>query len=382
MQRTKQLLFIFFTSLVLFGCVEKYYPKQIYENENNYVVSGKVTGTGGYHVIRVSKTSSLTAPSNKPVYGCNVAIIDSDNNTFVSEHSTSMGEYYVHIEQEYLVVGKAYKVKITTPEGAILESVFDTLKPCPEIKNLYYERLDKPTSSPLVWERGIQFKVDLEANNTYDRFFHWEMEETYEYHSAFPLAYYYDGEIHDTLPVDYSMYYCWQTLPIKDFFPLSTKNFNENKFIGFNLHFVNNQTQRLMYMYSILIHQAAIGEDYYNYLEALRKNSTDQEGLFGSQPIAIKGNLQSTNQPNLKVLGFFSAENIKTRRFFFTNAMEVPFETSESCIPYVPLNGYGHPNDYPIYLAKGEDGVIGLVAKSCIDCRVLGGTTVKPSFLP
>jgi hypothetical protein len=133
-----------------------------------------------------------------------------------------------------------------------------------------------------------------------------------------------------------------------------------------------------------LLFQSAINEGYFNFLDDLRRNSTDQEGLFGAQPIGVRGNLHSTNKPETNVLGYFSAENVQSRRFFFRNVMDVPFEIPVTCIPYMPLNGFAsfHPNDYPIYMAIGQDGSLGVVGKSCVDCRKLGGSTQKPSYWP
>jgi hypothetical protein len=236
----------------------------------------------------------------------------------------------------------------------------------------------------MIIERGVQFKVDLEADDSYGRFYNWEMEVTYEYRSAYPITHIYAGEGIEILKPDYSLYYCWQDEQIKDFFPLSTKALNENSFVGHNLHFVNNRTQRLLYQYSVLLYQSAISEAYFNFLDQLRRNSSDQEGLFGTQPITVVGNLTSTSHPETRVLGFFSVESFKSQRFFFSNVMDVPFEIPTRCIPYMPLNGFGafHPSEYPIYLEYDSDGVLGIISKSCIDCRKLGGVTTRPIYWP
>ncbi len=384
MRQTSIIILILITLFGISGCIEKYFPSDILENEDNYVVSGRVTNTQEYHLIKISKTSSLSIPRYRPVIGCEVKIIDTENNTFISDFNTNKGEYFVRIDQEFLEIGKAFKVVIRTPEGMEIESSFDTLRPAPDIKNLYVQRVDKPTTDPNIMERGVQFKVDIEADNNFDRFFNWEMDVTYEYRSTYPLTHYYDGEIVELLKPDYSMYYCWKTEQIKDFFPLSTKSLNENHFTGHNLHFVNNRTQRLLYQYSVLLHQSAISEAYFNFLDQLRRNSSDQEGLFGTQPITVIGNLTSTSHPETKVLGFFSVESFKSQRFFFSNVMDVPFEIPTGCIPYMPLNGFGafHPSQYPIYLAYDMDGALGIVTKSCVDCRILGGVTTRPIYWP
>ena len=379
--------FISVITIILFGfsgCIESYLPKDILESEESYVVWGKVSNNKDYHIVKVSKTTSLEYPRNNAVTNCQVSIIDSEGNIYTSDYTSLEGEYYVRIEPEQMVVGKAFKVLVTTPDGIDIESEFDTLRACPEISNLYVEREDRPTSNPFDTERGVQFKVDVDADDTYGRYFNWEMEVTYEYHSAYPLTHYYDGEINELFQQDYSMYYCWKTEEVKNFFPLTTRGLTQNSFVGHDLHFVNNRTQRLLYQYSVLLFQSAISEGYFKFLDQLSKNSTNQEGLFGTQPITVQGNIYSTNYPERKILGFFSAENVTSKRFFFSNVMDVPFEIPLTCVPYMPLNGLGsyHPAEYPIYLANDGEGHLGVVAKSCIDCRILGGTTQRPSYWP
>lgn len=384
MRQIRFLILAFIIITAAYSCIENYLPKDILENEGNYVIWGRVTNNKEYHLVKVTKTSSIEYPRNIAVTGCQVSIEDSDNNVFHSNIATIDGDYFIKIEPEYLTAGKAFRIILTTPDGIQIESAFDTLRTCPEIKDFYTQRVDKPTFNPLDTERGVQFKVDLEANDSFGRFYNWELEVTYEYRSTYPITHYYDGEINELLKPDYSLYYCWQTETIKDFFPLSTRGFSENKFLGHNLHFVNNRSQRLKYVYSVLLFQSAISEGYFNFLDQIKRNSSDQEGLFGTQPIGVQGNLYSTSDPEIKVLGFFSAESIVSQRFFFQNVMDVPFEIPFTCTPYMPLNGFAAfpPEDYPLYLAIDPDGALGIVSKSCVDCRILGGTTQKPSYWP
>lgn len=375
MRQISIIVFIFIALWGLSSCIEKYFPSDILEKEDNYVVSGRITNAQEYHLIKISKTSPITLPQNRPALDCEVKVIDSENNVFISDSSTRDGGYYVRVEQEFLEIGKAFKIVIRTPEGMDIESSFDTLRLVPDIKNLYVQRLDKPTTDPKIIERGVQFKVDLEADDNFGRFFNWEMEVTYEYRSAYPITHTYDGNINQ-LPIDYSLYYCWKTEQIKDFFPLSTKALNDNSFVGHNLHFVNNRTQKLVHQYSVLLYQSAISEAYFNFLDQVKRNSSDQEGLFGTQPITVVGNLTSTSHPETRVLGFFSVESFKSHRFFFSNVMDVPFEIPPSCIPYMPLRGFSafdDPSQYPIYLTYDKDGLLGVIARSCIDCRMQGG---------
>lgn len=383
MQQTRSIL-ILLLAFTLSGCIESYFPKEIDETIDTYVVSGQVTSTPGYHSVRVSKASSISNPKYIPVSNCIVEVIDTENNVFTCDSTGENGEYLVWIGGEHLSVGKGFKVNVYTPEGVEIESEFDYLKPCPEISNVYYERVDIPTTDPLYFEKGIQFKVDLLADDSYDRFFRWEVEETFEYHASYPITCYYAGSLF-VLPIaDYSLFYCWATNPILNIYTLSTKGLTENKFLGYKLHFVGNHTQRLMYIYSIKITQHALSESFFNYLEQLRVNSSDQGGLFDTQPISIIGNLTSTNYPKLKVLGFFGASSVRTKRLFFSNIENLDFDDlydrcSLTIVDY-RLDLY-EPEEYPVYLVI-ENNALWWANKGCFDCTEAGGSTEKPTFLP
>lgn len=382
MRQTKYIILLL-AIIGISGCIEDYYPKNIFDHNESYVIFGKVTDASDYHMVQVSRASSLTLPKRNPVVSCVVIITDNNNNVFVSDSTTNDGRYFVNIDRNLVTLGKSFKVEVRTPDGVVIESAFDTLRPCPDLQDVYFERVDKPTADPNSTERGVQFKVDFEADEMFGKFFRWEIEETFEYRSTYPISFYYDGKVNEVFPEDYSLYYCWQTKTISEFFPLSTKHLTESRFDGFKLHFVNNRSQRLMYLYSILVHQSAIGEDHYNYLEQINLNSKNQEGLFGTQPISIEGNLHSTSHPERRIHGYFSVEGTKSRRFFFKNTMEVPFEITSNCTPVELLSGYRYfkPSDYPVYLID-ESGVKKWVYDFCVDCRELGGTTTIPDYWP
>ncbi|MDY0302631.1 MAG: DUF4249 family protein [Candidatus Moranbacteria bacterium] len=375
--------FALIVSFCLGGCIENYNPKDIVDYPNNYVVYGRVTDDSDYHLIQVSQTSSLNDPQLHPVLSCEVIIVDSNNNIFTTDSTTRSGEYYVKINRSLISPGNAYKVEVHTPSGVIIESAFDTLRPCPDIQDINYKRVDKPTHNPDSPERGVQFTIDVIANNSYGRFYRWELEETFEYTADYPITFYYNGTVNTVLPEDFSLYYCWQTKPISDFFQLSTKHLANNTYHDFDLHFVNNRSQRLLHLYSILIYQSSIGEDQFNFLEQIRLNSQNQEGLFSTQPTGVVGNLTSPSHPDFIVHGFFSAEGRKSRRFFFKNTMDVPFQVYSNCNLMDLENGYNafKPRDYPVYLVNDE-GVMKWVYDFCVDCRELGGTTEAPDYWP
>lgn len=383
MRQIKISLLLIGTIFSVTGCIEDYYPQSIYTQIDEYVVSGKVTSDEDYHTVRVSKTSSIVAPKKRPINGCKVSIVDSENNIYLTEYTNTDGEYFIPIDRNLITPGQAFKVQVLTLDGVFIESAYDTLRACPDVQDVYYERLDKPTNNSPILERGIQFKIDLKTDETHGKYFNWEIEETYEYTATYPLTFYYDGRVNEVFPESSSLYYCWATNTVQGIYPLSIQNLSENRLTGYKLHFVNNRTQKLMYLYSILVHQSAIGKDYYDYLNQIQTNSYNQGGLFATQPLTISGNLSSPSHPDKKIHGYFSVEGVKSRRFFFKKIMDIPFDVPNNCTPMELIQGFKvfKPSDYPVFLID-EGGEKKWVYDSCVDCRASGGTIKKPSFWP
>jgi hypothetical protein len=231
----------------------------------------------------------------------------------------------------------------------------------------------------------MQFYTDLDAIGNYSRFYKWEVEETWEYHAAHPLEYYYDGETHKVIPPDYSKNVCYATVPVKNVFTVSTKNLSQNAFYQYPLHVVDGHTSRLKILYSFLIRQLAISEGAYNYWEQMRINSNQDGGLYEKQPFAIKGNLKNVTSPDRDVLGYFYAAPEQTRRYFYKDVEGVKLDFPVFCNEDPPGRmGWREfsPSQYPIYFYYNASGFFRILSDDCIDCRRVGGVLEKPDFWP
>jgi hypothetical protein len=345
------------------------------------VISGQVVKGEDVQFINVSVTSPISEPEYIPVTGCQVTISDNNGNNFEAADQFD-GNYTFHIPESNLSTGTSFMVTVITPDGINIASDFDTLNECPEIDTVYYSLDEVPTTDPEIFKNGLQFYVDLNAENTSSHNFRWEAVETWEYHSSWPIEWYYDGSVHHVYPPDYSRMVCWRTEMVKNIFTLSTENLEQNLYKSFPLHFVDNfSTPRLVYGYSLLIRQFALSNAAYSYWEKLRINSSDQGGLYDKQPLAIKGNLRNVTNPDQDVLGFFGATSMKSKRIFVSN---VATEYVMDCSP-IPLRGFYEitPRDYPAYLYGDEYGYsLAMLIPECVDCLILKGTNVKPEFWP
>jgi hypothetical protein len=368
----------------LIGCIKAYDPVIDASAANKYVVSGRITGTEGWQDVEVSLSSPVESSEYIPVSGCTGRILDDKGNNFPLTESGA-GRYRAWMRQIDLMPGTSYRVQISTPDGEELESGFDQLLKCPPIDSVYYLINDMPTPDPGMNHKVMQFYVDVNAAGDYSQYYKWEIEETWEYHAAHPAQYYYDGTLHEIIPPDYTNNVCWVTVPVRNVFTVSTKNLAQNSYKKYPLQYVDGQSARLAFGYSILVSQYALSEGAYNYWEKLRVNSNEQGGLYEKQPVAIKGNVLNLSNPEKDVLGYFYAVSVSSRRYFYHDVEGIELDYYNGCSEE-PLGKFGwkeiFPWEYPVYYYFNEHGFLLLLGIECVDCRRSGGTIVKPDFWP
>ncbi len=385
--RQNSLIFgIVVLAFLITSCVKHYEPVIKSNDAVKYVVSGQVNMGDAVQHINISKTSPISKPGYLSVAGCQVNVVDDKGNSY-SASDVGGGDYDLSIPESALVHGASFKVDIVTPDGVNIVSDFDYVNECPEVDSVYFVVKELPTTKPSVTIKGIQFYIDLNATQTASHFFRWEGIETWEYHSTWPIEWYYDGAVHHVYPPDYSKFVCWRTQSVKNIFTLSTEKLSSNEYHFLPLHYVDNATSaRLVYGYSLLIRQLALSESAYSYWEKLRINSNEQGGLYEKQPLAIRGNLHNVTHPEQDVLGFFGVSEVKSKRIFVSNVAGLPIDYNPNCTPGEGMRGGFKeidPADYPAYLdGDHEHFFMKLLSVECVDCLSLGGTTVKPSFWP
>lgn len=347
MIRNKNIFIVVILLSVFSSCIGFFHPNLGNEATAKFVVDGQITDKEGFQTVLVSMTSTTEKPNYNPLSYCKVTIIDNQGNVFNLKESPSIkGSYSAWIGKAYLKPGNSYHVKVVTASGIEIVSDFDQMPECPKVDSIYYIRKDIPTRNPDIFTQGIQFYIDLDVENTNSHYYRWNLTETWEHHAF--------------LPRSIAKSVCWTTKDVKNIYILSTKNLIQNKFLRYPLHFVDNKTARLNFCYSLLVNQFALSEAAYIYWDNLRKNSNEQGGLYNAQPLTVEGNLKSITNPDLKVLGFFSASSVKSKRIFVQNVPKLIL-FQEICEPDPQTNTYS----------------IG-----CTECDYISGTTTKPNFWP
>ncbi|MEP6645867.1 MAG: DUF4249 domain-containing protein [Saprospiraceae bacterium] len=384
MHQNKHLCLLSMLVMLLSACIKSYEPDIQANDEKKYVVSGQVTAGDSIQKVNVSITSPIGAPHFIPVTGCHVKLMDDHGHQF-GMSGIGKGDYTTVIDQENLKPGYAFMIEILTPDGETLISDFDTIYSAPPVDSVYFERKDIEENIAGHFMIGIQFYIDLKGRPQDSRYYKWEETETWEYHTAYPIEWYYDGIVHHVIPPDYSWNVCWISSKVPDIYTLSTANLEVNNFYKFPIHYVSNRTSRLSYGYSLLVKQYALSGAGYNYWDELRLNSDPDGGLFEKQPLAVRGNMHNTIHPENDVLGFFGAASVTQKRIFVKPIHDLPLDYYNQCNPYELIRGLGElrPADYPAYLLGNHEGYTNMVLNDeCVNCLLQGGTTTKPSFWP
>ena len=149
----------------------------------------------------------------------------------------------------------------------------------------------------------------------------------------------------------------------------------------FPLHFIDNTTERLAYLYSILVTQQSISPEAFAFWDQLRMNNIEQGGMYETQPLPVKGNLTNLTNPEQTVLGFFQVTSVKTKRLFVKNVPDLELVQPAYCGVYSLRRGLMEftKYDYPVYLLEIKGAYLQL-SEECIFCTRMGGIKVKPDF--
>lgn len=166
----------------------------------------------------------------------------------------------------------------------------------------------------------------------------------------------------------------------------NTSVLGEDRIEKFPIRVVSNLSDRLQIEYSILVDQYSLNNDEYSYWEKVQNLSEQVGGLYDIIPSSIPSNIYCVDDPNQKVLGYFSVSGHSSRRIFikeqFMGLVDLYVNCADSQAPVGPpipnlgvtvwiIGQHGPPDTYWILTYD----------KGCADCTVRGSNT-PPDFWP
>jgi hypothetical protein len=367
----KYYIILLVSFLILNGCITQFIP-QTSEDKEILVVEGLITDQPGINSIKLSKSLPLGGRSaSRPLSGCIVTVSDNLGSS-VTFSETSAG-YYIPPTSFSGEIGKTYTLHINpnnVSNNIRYESVPVEMKPVPVIDSVFYEKLTLVASNGAsTAQEGCQVYVNTHDPTNKCKFYRWEFAETWEF----------------ILPYAVPNKMCWISSNSDIINIKSTTVLAEDKINRFPLNFISNESDRLRVKYSILVKQYSLNEDEYLYWEKLQNISQQVGGLYDIIPSSISSNVYSPDDPNEKVLGYFSVSASTTKRLFIKDNFSGLIDLYKDCAQDTIFNGrpianlnstvwviIDHPMPPPSYK-------IITYAKGCADCTARG-TNIKPDF--
>jgi hypothetical protein len=360
--------------IILNSCITEFIPKTT-EDKNFLVVDGMITDRPGVNTVKLSRSFPLGGSSvAAPVTGYNVIITDDIGNTFNLKEKVA-GIYVTDSSEFKGTVGRTYTLHIykNSFDDHIYKSFPVEMTAVPPVDSIFYEKVTLAKEDPWTQPKeGCNIYLNTHDSTGQCRYFRWEYIETWE----FIIPY---NNVKNNR--------CWVSANSDLINIKNTSVITEDKIEKFLLNYISNETDRLKNKYSILVNQYSIGEEEYNYWEELQKLSEKSGSLYDIIPSSVANNLYCLDDPNVKVLGYFSVSAMSSKRIFIKDNFKglVDLYSIDNCgVDTILVNNNTQNIDsffWVIGTGGGEHGNYWLTTpfRRCADCTTRG-TKTKPDF--
>ena len=363
--------------IVFSACKEHYDIKVNAVNQSVLVIDGNLNSNGGITQIHISRTVPIQDTIKLKAEQAAIVNVEGKDNSISSLVETSAGTYSGTLN---LAIGNQYRLRVKTKDGKTYLSDYVAAKDNPDIDSISWQRS----------KDGVTIYANTHDPQNNTRYYRWEYEETYEFHSRYGSNWKYvqaTNEVVYRLPSE-KVYICWRTNLSNDILLGSSAKLNSDVISEQPLIFIPNNSEKLSVRYSILVKQYSLSKEAFDYLEIMKKNTESIGSIFGVLPAEIAGNIHCITNPQEQVIGFLTISPEHEKRIFIDNnelpgwAFSMP--CFEQTIPNIPDSiKLAFPALVPIdaIYASGPNPVAFTASEpDCVDCTHRGGTTIKPSF--
>ncbi len=272
-----------------------------------------------------------------------------------------------------------YRLRIRTSNGREYLSDYVAVKRTPPIQSVDWTAGDD----------GVRISVTTQdpENNTW--YYRWELEETWEFMTPFAINYIFNKRVQE--PVTENISRCRKQRNPTDILLGTSARLSQALIYQFPLISLPPASEKHQIRYSILVRQAGLTREGFEYWQNLQKNTENLSGLFDPQPSQLTCNIRAVNDPAGLVFGYFSAYSVAEKRIFI-NRNQLPSwrrntgfdDCTRDTLKFADYTpAYFNNARFAVieeYLPESRD-LLGYITASdfCVDCR-LSGTNVRPSF--
>jgi Domain of unknown function (DUF4249) len=375
-------LIIALVILLAAGCKEKFLSPVPDIDSGFLVVEGVINNGGGETNIKLSRTTSLENTDIVKEKGATVILESNNNITFFLSESNE-GTYTINNLQ--LDTSLLYRLAIKTINNEEYYSDYVPVRNNPPIDSISWVRESD----------GVQLYINTHDPNNNTRYYQWEFEETWEFHSTYttslkyiigPAPLYLNIGAEFRTPFDPQISTCWKYNSSTSLILGSSAKLTED-IIHLPLIFIENGSQQLSVLYSVEVNQYAWSKQGYDFLERMKKNTESVGSVFDPQPSELNGNIHCVSNPSQPVIGFFNICTIQKNRIFIKRTEVPDWAYTQGC--FAPQLIENHPDS----ITKKAAGLLPTVSydaviskffaaqEECVDCTRTG-SNVKPIYWP
>ncbi len=367
--------------LYLANCKQAYDPPAIQAKNNYLVVDGIInTDVGGVTTVNLNRTRNLgdTVQTGIPELNAQVTILSATGQSYPLQDTANTGIY--SSQPLSLDNSQRYRIAVTTTDGRKYLSDTVSCKKTPPIDSLTWQQ-----------PHDLTFYITAHDPTANTRYYRWDYIETWEHDAKLQTPWGVSNGM--IFPEDSSnqKFKCWTTVHSTGVLIDNSVAFAQDLIDQYPIEVIPNGDERVNKEYSILVRQYAITGDAYNYWLLIQKTSQNLGTLFDLQPTQLTGNIHCLTNPNEPVIGYLSACSMQQKRVLLYNAdltdwplNSLVYGCDTLSIPTNPVNpliySYSDTLYAPYYFITG--GPLVLASKICLDCTLLGGTNIRPSYWP
>lgn len=375
-------IFMICVALWLSSCIDPYNTSGTSNNFNYLVVEAFYNATEKTCSVKLSRTIPLDETSIQYESGASV-ILQNDIGDQFTLTSQGEGEYKL----DNLIVGEDAKLtlKITTVDGENYESDAVAVYKATSLDSITWNETPK----------GVTLDVNAHSDIANTGYYYWQFTETWAYRSAFASILVVVGdtvEYRDYNNPDEAIYECYMTKNSSSILIGSSKGLAQDIINNAPLTTIPWSSSKTLVKYSILVEQRVIDQQAYEYWKLLKKNTEELGTIFDPMPFLPLSNIRCVSSPDKLALGYFNASETTQKRIFIKGqdidfpANNFPITGYEGCSIVVKLFGESFdgymPTSFETVTIGGQSIDIGyqVARPKCVDCRLMGGTNIKPVF--
>ncbi len=375
----------FYLLLLILLCCKKPYNPPASSTPNSYlVVDGFINSGNDSTVIMLSKTVQLTGKTTyNPVLGATVTVEGEQNGVYNLYDNTNNG-HYTSLNNLNLSSSQKYRLRIVNGNRQYL-SDFVEVKPTPPIDSIGFN----------IQNGNVNVYVNAHDPTNSTRYYRWDYEETWQFHSKYQSGWMLDTTINALVPrpPEQSVYDCFGSDLSSHIVLASTEKLAKDVVYQNSIVQIPLSAEKVETRYSILLKQYAITQDAFNFYQNLQKNTEQLGSIFDAQPSQLSGNIHCLTDPSELVVGYITANNVQTKRIYISHNQipDVPINYPYDCeqdtaknasvegllidrpVNYIPLQLLFKPGASPPV-------AIGFLysSKECVDCTLRGTKQAPP----